>query len=148
MKSTTRVLMSLLCVFPIMAHGDWPMVNGGTHRTSWANDEWSLRLPFDETFSYSSNGQMLAVKGDTLYIGRSTSPNSVLAVDLESGLEFWTFEIDSSGGSMNSVPAVSDSYVFCGGQGGVGLFAVDRFTGEEVWRQEIGSMYSTNPVTG
>ncbi len=147
MKSARLVLMSLLCVFAFEAYGDWPMVNGGMHRTSWAHEEGELRPPFDETFTYSCDGQMLAVKGDTLYIGRSTGPNSVVAVDLESGLEFWTFEIEGSGASMNSVPAISDSYVFCGGQGGLGLFAVDRFTGEEVWRQEIGSMYSRNPVT-
>jgi len=36
--------------------------------------------------------------------------------------------------------------IFCRGQGGVGLFVIDKFRGTEIWRREIGSLYTRNPL--
>ena len=147
MRSKCLILLMTLCFLPVHAALDWPMVSGGSHRTAWAENEWSLAPPFDEMDIFTEvYGRALATKGDTLYVGQSTSPNTVAAVDIESGTLFWTFEIDSSGGSIGCTPAVSDSIVFCGGQSGLGLFALDRFSGNEIWRREIGSLYTRNPI--
>ena len=65
---------------------------------------------------------------------------------MASGDTLWTFEVPGSVVSMNFVCAQNDSMIFAGGQGGLGLYALDRETGAEKWSKPIGSLYTRNII--
>ena len=105
MRMIYSYLLVVLLAEPAYTQNDWPMISRGPQRTLWANNEWSLTPQFDNIAIFDGvDGRSLAVKGNTLYAGQSTEPNTIVAVDIETGTEFWSFEIDSSGGVSDVRP--------------------------------------------
>ena len=124
------------------------MVNGCKERTSWAEGETELMPPLDKTIEFSLNGTASGISyfDNMLFVSVGCTPNRVVAFDTQDGSEIWHFEIPNTVGSVNVTPAVNDSLVLCGGQGGVGLYALDRLTGTEKWCKPVGTLYSNNPI--
>ena len=128
---------------------DWPMINGNKERNSWAKDEHDLYPPFGYSYGYPVTGKTatnISFFDQTLYIGAEGSPNTVYAYDFESATQLWNFDIPGTWGAIGCTPAVNDSLIFCGGQDGLGLYALDRLTGAQKWLTEIGSLFLRNPV--
>lgn len=73
-----------------------------------------------------------AVKGKVFY---GMPSGFLVAADADTGEELWKFEM---GGAISVAPAVADSRVFAGQQGGERFFyCVDAETGAPVWKQTI-----------
>ncbi len=127
---------------------DWPMVDACKERTSWAELETQLGPPLKKTVVFSLDGTAsgLSCCGDTLFVSVEHDPNMVVAFNARNGSELWHFEIPGTLGSVNVSPAVNDSIVLCGGQHGLGLYALDRYSGLEKWFKGIGTLYSKNPI--
>jgi len=128
---------------------NWPMINGNKERNSWAKSENDLYPPFSYSYIYPVAGKTatnISFFDKTLYIGAEGTPNTVYAYDFGSATQLWNFEIPGTWGAIGCTPAVNDSLVLCGGQDGLGLYALDRLTGAQRWLTEIGSLYLKNPV--
>lgn len=88
------------------------------------------------------------VADGTVYIGGSVG--AVHAVDAASGEQKWTF--DSFPGSVETSPTVIDGVVYAGSghsweqQEGPNVFAIDAASGEEVWKREMGAVWSSPQV--
>ncbi|UCE17569.1 MAG: PQQ-binding-like beta-propeller repeat protein [Gemmatimonadota bacterium] len=137
--------VALLCVSgQVFGQYDWPMVNGCREQTAWAENETELAPPFEsKTFDNAPGGTWLTSDDGMLLFGQG---NTVHAIDPQNDTLLWSFKVDSAGGSIGCAPAFVNSLVLCGGQGGTGLFALNRETGEEVWFKPIGSLYTRNPI--
>jgi len=131
----------------------WPMINFDRERTSWASDETVLYPPLQKKneIPIKSTGDYLSLSFLTFYnnlltlaVGRY--PNTLEAVDIASGDTLWTFEVPESKASMSFVCAQNDSMIFAGGQQGLGLYALDRETGEQKWSKPIGSLYTKSVI--
>jgi outer membrane protein assembly factor BamB len=148
MKLLTAALLfcSVLFIGSCYADLDWPMVNGCRERTSWAEGELSLSPPFDEIVVHETSADHVTCVDNVLYLSRGSTPSIIAAYDVAAGIELWSFEMPGSEGGPGCVPAVGESLVYCGGYDGMGLHAVDRFTGEQRWLKEIGSLYTRNPI--
>lgn len=132
---------------------NWPMINFNKERTSWASDETVLYPPLQQKseIPIKSTGDYLSLSYLTFYddlltlaVGRN--PNTLEAVDMASGDTLWTFEVPDSKASMSFVCAQNDSMIFAGGQQGLGLYALDRETGEPKWSKAIGSLYTKSII--
>lgn len=141
-QSSFLILFSFLN-FSFFAQ-DWPMVGANKERTSWNSSETELYPPFKFTDLFPLNASFISTYDGILYLAES--PNIIRAVDSETLSELWSFEIDSVGGGIGVQPAVGESMIYCGGQGGLGLYALDRMTGTQVWFKEIGNIYSRCPI--
>jgi outer membrane protein assembly factor BamB len=129
----------------------WPMYNQCKEQTSWAKYEKELYPPFDEVNNYDVNDINtgdISYFGGILYISSNQGPDPtrVIAADPVSLSEIWAFEIPNTVHVVSSTPTVNDSLLFCGGQKGLGLYALNRFTGQEVWLKEIGSLLGHHPI--
>jgi outer membrane protein assembly factor BamB len=154
-SSGLMVLMTLLVLFTdssVYAQ-NWPMINQNKERTSWAADETVLYPPLKqkEVIPVQSTGDYvslnyLTVYNDMLALALGRYPNTVEVVDLVSSDTLWTFEVPESVASMSFVCAQNDSMIFAGGQKGLGLYALDRETGEQKWSKAIGSLYGRGIV--
>jgi outer membrane protein assembly factor BamB len=122
------------------------MLNGCRERTSYAREEASLRLPFDVVVDYPIPGEDPSSADSVLYVPLASDSNIVVAYDTRANVELWRFGIPSSGGAVDCVPAVGESLVYCGGQDGFGLYALDRVTGEQRWFAPVGDLYTRNPI--
>ncbi|MBN1558747.1 PQQ-binding-like beta-propeller repeat protein [candidate division KSB1 bacterium] len=142
------VVVYLFCSFFKLNAQNWPMVNGDRGRSSWAElAELSPPLENAQHFSLDNGiASGLSCYENMFFVSVEADPNRVLAFDADNGVELWRFEIPETHGSVNVVPAVNASLVLCGGQGGLGLYALDRLTGAEKWFQSIGDLYSKNPI--
>ena len=128
---------------------NWPMVNGNKERTSWAWHETELYPQLEKYKEYvidTGTCRYIVLFESVLYIGINNGLNRFWAIDSETGEKLWSFEVPNTTGSNVTVPAVNDSMFFCGGQHGIGLYALNRFTGAQEWVKEIGSLYSRHPV--
>jgi outer membrane protein assembly factor BamB len=154
--SSGLLLLIALCVFIMdtsVNAQNWPMINLNRERTSWASDETVLYPPLQKIneIPIKSTGDYLSLNYLTFYnnllalaVGRY--PNTLEAVDIASGDTLWTFEVPYSKGSMNFVCAQNDSIIFAGGQQGLGLYALDRETGDPKWSKPIGSLYTRSVI--
>jgi len=126
----------------------WPMIDGGPRRNRWAKDEDLLSPPFeyDTTITTWNNNTEFTVHGRTLIVGVGEDPISIHGYDLVEDSVLWDFEIPGSGGALSCLPAVNDSLVVCGGQGGDGLYALDRWTGAVRWMRPFGSLHVKHPI--
>jgi outer membrane protein assembly factor BamB len=121
------------------------MVNYNRWRTSWVSEENILYPPLQEWAVYKP--KMAKVISDvTIYdnllcVSMDGTPNTVEAIDMESGDSLWTFQLPGTGGSMSFACAQNDSFVFVGGQHGKGLYALKRQSGKVVWHNELGTLY-------
>lgn len=125
---------------------DWPMVGGNPGRTSFATNEVELYPPLEKEKDIPVYGEFIIEFEDILYTANGGSPNTIEAYDLSTEQVLWTFELPETAGSIGVVPAVSGNQLFCGGQHGEGLYALDRLTGEINWLNPIGSLFNRNPV--
>ncbi len=159
MKSRLSFSLTLVIVLFALFTDDstyaqnWPMVNLNKERMSWASDETDLYPPLQQKkeFTLKSTGSYLGLDDLTFYdnllalsVGRY--PNILEAVDASSGDNLWTFEIPDSKGGMSFACAQNDSMIFAGGQQGLGLYALDKSTGEQKWSKPIGSLYTRNII--
>ncbi|NQT27181.1 PQQ-binding-like beta-propeller repeat protein [candidate division KSB1 bacterium] len=126
----------------------WPMLDGGPKRNRWAEDENQLAPPFeyDTTITPWDNQVDFSVHGSTLIAGVGGDPITIYGYDLDQDSVLWSFEIPGSGGALSCQPAVNDSLVLCGGQGGDGLYALDRWTGAVRWMRPFGSLHVKHPI--
>lgn len=96
-----------------------------------------------------------AVVDGTVYIGivgryNTTTqitfdpPYGLLALDARTGAERWSFP---TGGSVAASPLVDESLVFVPAKDGV-VYAIDRDTGGEVWRANVGAGVSSPAIKG
>ncbi|MDZ7295078.1 MAG: PQQ-binding-like beta-propeller repeat protein, partial [candidate division KSB1 bacterium] len=134
---------------PVVTNFDWPMVNGGPLRWSWAVGETQLYPPFGYTADFSIGSATAAYPvyfDNTLYASLDGFPNRLIAYDVKSQTELWHFDIPYSDGDCLCTPAVNDCTVFIGGQLGRGLYALNRWTGEQKWLKEIGSLFRHHPI--
>ena len=151
-RKTLGILMNALLtlLFLTSLHAqNWPMADGGIGRTCWANLETELTPPFEKAHEFSLNGSNasgMSFYDGMLFVSVGSAPNNVIAFDAETGVELWRFEIPNSQGAVNIVPAINDSLVLCGGQKGLGLYALDRLTGAIKWLKSIGNLYTRNPI--
>lgn len=129
----------------------WTMLNHDKRRTSWANDETALKPPFDSSRIIPVSHlfvSTISFYDDTYYLGASQSdlPNRFLSLDAGTETLNWNFDVPNSTSALSFHPAVSHKYVYCGGQHGDGLFALDRGMGYEVWSDPIGSLLRYSPI--
>ena len=158
MSRISSGLMVLIALFVLITESsvcaqNWPMINQNKERTSWAADETVLYPPLKqkEVIPVQSTGDYislsyLTVYNDLLALALGRYPNTLEAVDLISGDTVWTFEVPESVASMSFVCAQNDSMIFAGGQQGLGLYALDRETGEQKWSKAIGSLYTRSII--
>ena len=142
------LIMLLLSISSVFAQYDWPMVNGGPQRRSWAEHETALAPPFQYTYSFLDCPGVcnISCKDNMAYFGMSTTPNTVKSYKLVSMDSVWSFQVPGSTSAIDFTPAVGGSLVLAGGQNGLGLFALNALTGMPTWSRPIGSLYNRHPV--
>jgi outer membrane protein assembly factor BamB len=150
-KILTMVKMAfIMClIFSVQLNAqNWPMVNGGRERTSWAKMEDELLPPLDKRMEFSLNGTASGISfyENMLFVSSEGEPNKITAFNAQNGNELWHFDIPNTRALVGLVPGINDSLVLCGGQHGLGLYALDRLTGMEKWFKSIGSLFSRNPI--
>ncbi len=125
-------------------HYNWPMVSGNIWGQNIAAHETELMPPFEYHRDYDiAKSEHLAILDNTMIVaqaGDADSENAIICYDLEENAELWTFTISNTSYSVLHTPAISDSLVFCRGQGNDSLFALDRFDGTVVWRKHVGRL--------
>lgn len=145
-----KIAVIICLLFPLSLNAqNWPMVNACKERTSWAEVESELLPPFEKTIEFSLDTRTssgISYDEDTLFVSAAGEPNRIIAFNAQIGTELWRFDIPDTRASVGLVPAISDSLVLCGGQHGLGLYALDRFTGMEKWFKSVGSLFSKNPI--
>jgi outer membrane protein assembly factor BamB len=110
------------------------MVNGSKERTSWAEGETVLMPPLAMTAEYpltDGSPSGISYHDTVLFVSINSTQSKVIAINTQTGDELWSF---------------NDSIVLCGGQHGLGLHALDRFTGTEKWFRGIGGLFARHPV--
>jgi len=159
MKTKGYFSLSLLVILLMLSVVDtsysqnqqWPMVNLCRERTSWASDEDVLYPPLQKVIEYEKKSEGSGITDLTFYnnllcLSVSGDPNMLEAIDVTSGDTLWTFPVPGSGGSMNFSGAQNDSLVFAGGQHGLGLYALNRQTGQLKWHKPIGSLFTRHII--
>ena len=125
---------------------EWPQLNRTSQRVSYVATEFDYPFEVEQTFPTVGNPSGLSYVDGTLYVGVSTDPHYLRTFDAESADELWSFLVPGSRGSVNFVPAVQDSIVLMGGQQGLGLYGLHRFTGDSLWFVPLGSLYGRNAI--
>jgi len=130
---------------------NWPMLNLNKERTSWASEENVLQPPLQKKTEYNiksldSKLGDISFFNNLLCLAVQNEPNTLEVFDIGSGDTLWTFGVPGSRGSMNFTCAQNDSLIFAGGQQGLGLYALDRETGDQKWHKPIGYLYTKNII--
>ena len=146
---TKLTVMSVLLFFANIgfAQFDWNMSAGSSCRRSFVSQEEELKPPLKidaEIPGYYAS--VISVKNNILYMVMDSDPNVIIAYDVINKKELWSFNISGSKHSVQTTPAISDSTVFTGGQGGDGLFAIDIKTGKQKWLKPLGNLFGRSPV--
>jgi outer membrane protein assembly factor BamB len=126
----------------------------GTHRV-YALDQatgsqiWSTDIGPD--WKYTGIVLGVSVSGDTVYAAAQQyeAPNGyiatgwIVAMDRNDGRELWRYRSGNGSElrSVSSAPTVAGRYLLASDLHGSSWFAVDRFTGKEVWRIESAPGY-------
>ncbi len=76
-----------------------------------------------------------------VFIG--TPSRFVFAFDHQTGAEIWRFEV---GGAVSAAPAYADGKVYFGQKGEEYFYCVDATTGEQLWKQAVGWVWSSANV--
>lgn len=85
-----------------------------------------------------------AIADGRVFVG--SRKGSLYAIDLETGTGLW--EASHGLSWVNGAPAVADGRVFAGSSDGRFIQAVNADTGEELWRQRSGVVWSSPVVVG
>ena len=158
MKTSQIISLSILIVllelcFTITTHSqspNWPMLNYDRERSSWASEETILYPPLEMTSELDLSAGGWDITGVTYFDGLlcvSTSDNemnTLEAIDVASGDTLWTFQVPDGSGVMGFLCAQTNSLVFAGGQHGLGLYALDRQTGEIKWHKPMDDLFTRN----
>lgn len=146
-RTVALATLIFITVTVLVRAQDWPMINGNMERTSLTTS--LTPQPPLEIANRMSNikATQFSVHQGILYSARGGEPNSVAAVDLETGEDIWGFDIPGSRGANDNIPAISGDLVLFGGQQGSALYAVNRLTGTEAWAIPTRSLYARCIVT-
>jgi len=128
------------------AQDSWLMSNANIERTSCIKNESILYPPFDSEKLHWIWAESMTFDNNTMYMGVNGGPNQIVAAAYPPTDFLWTYDIDSSGGSIGFVPAISENIILGGGQSATGLHGINRETGERTWFREMKNTYSRNPV--
>ncbi|HPG40895.1 MAG TPA: PQQ-binding-like beta-propeller repeat protein [bacterium] len=154
MKNQFIVIIILIFVVasfaPLISQQQWPMLNSCRERTSWAADENILHPPLKQVAQYigvaAEYNELPTWYNNTLMVSIEHEPNLFVAWNDVTGDTLWTFPVPGTVGSVSFAGAQNDSMVFAGGQGGTGLYALDRTNGNIKWFKAIGSLYARNVI--
>ena len=143
---TTLILCLLILFSQSVFAQNWPQASGSSSRLNYYDT--TLTFPLEEypVGTVSSNIDNLVYYDGIVYTLQISLPHVICAIELASGDELWCREIPSVASLPLFVPAVNDSYVLVGGQGGEGLYALDRLTGDSIWFTQMGSLLTKAPV--
>jgi len=125
---------------------DWTMANGNASRTAMVDFEDILAPPLQESQGIPLSCEHLVIKGEIAYIINGGSPAILIAFNLNEWVEIWRYEIQETAGSIGFVPAISGDIILISGQNANGLYALDRFSGEERWFKAMQNPYGKNPI--
>ncbi len=144
--ATTAVLIFIILFSQSVFAQNWPQVSGSSSRLNYYDT--TLTFPLEEypVGTVSTNIDNLVYYDGIVYTLQISLPHIICAIELTSGNELWCREIPTVASLPSFVPAVNEDFVLVGGQGGEGLYALDRMTGDSVWFQEMGSLLHKAPV--
>ncbi|MCK5148521.1 PQQ-binding-like beta-propeller repeat protein [bacterium] len=130
---------------------DWPMNGRDPARTSWNPHERSVYPPFDynQVYTYNAWGYgSVSYESGVIYgsFAGTTGPNRTFAMNPDDGDTLWVFNVPGSNAGSSMQAAISDNLVYCGGQSGDGLFALNKNAGTTEWMQPIGGLYTDFPI--
>ena len=148
--------LSLLALLPGLALGQadsgnaettpadaWPQFRGNTSLTGVSDSalpaELSLKWTYEADEAIDSSA---AIADGVVYVG--TYAGTLIALDLESGDERWSYSTGEVGIGESS-PAVAGDLVFIGDLGGI-FHAVDTTTGTARWTYETLGEIKSSPV--
>ncbi len=147
---TPRTLGKLqLAVEPVTPHYNWPMAGGGANGQNAAIHETKL-MPLFESYQDHDiqKSKRLTVRENTMVISQYTNHNSenrFICYDLENNTQLWSWDVPNSETTSVYTAAISDSLVFCRGRDNDSLYALDRYSGKQVWQSYIGKK-SGDPI--
>ena len=98
----------------------------------------------DEHWQYSTPDVVYAqpvVVGDTVYV--ASSGQTLTALDVSSGRARWELRTVTA---LNDPPAVAGDRLYFVAAGDPNLYAVDRATGQVLWRMDTGDWLASGPV--
>lgn len=140
------LVLFISLAFYMNTNAQWTMANSCKERTSFAANENVLHPPLEQLATLQVWSEYMSYYDGILYLGVSNTPNQVQAVNAETGDVIWTFDLPETAGDIGVYPAVSEDLVFCGGENGLGLHAINRSTGQQEWFKPIGNTYTRNPI--
>lgn len=103
-------------------------------------ERWRARL--GEGWTYRGVPTGVSTSGDSIYVavrrdlsrsGHLTS-GVVVALDRDTGRELWRYESPGTRSTVNAYPVVAGRLLLLSDPDSASLYAIDRFTGERVWR--------------
>lgn len=143
---TTALLCFVILFSQSVSAQNWPQVSGSSSRLNYYDT--TLTFPLEEypVGTVSKNIDNLVYYNGIIYALQINLPHIICAIEVASGDELWCREIPSVASLPLFVPAVNDSFLLVGGQGGEGLYALDRMTGDSVWFAPMGSLLHKAPV--
>lgn len=137
-------------LFGPAAPTDWTSFRNGALRTGVAvggvlgsDVQVAWRRPDFMVLDYSAVKPSAVVWGDGLYV--PSDEGTLWAFDRHTGDVLWSSKLSDAGKGIHGSPAVSKSVVWVGTYSGY-LHAVDRLTGEEVYRYRPGRWIGSSPV--
>jgi outer membrane protein assembly factor BamB len=142
-------LLSTIC-HDVTGQQEWPMSGSCKEKTSWASVEKQLYPPFNHVISFLPDYivpfESLTIFKNIMCASISDTINRFYGIDMTTKDTLWSFSIPESGGSVSISAAQNDSLVFVGGQHGIGLFCLDRYTGKERWFRPIVNLYTRDAI--
>jgi len=122
---------------------NWSMNSKCREQNSWAQYETELYPSFQYEISFNSVWiEDISYYDGILYMASyDTADNvttTIYAFDFITGSQEWSFEIPNSRGYSGFTPTLNDSMVFCGAYHADRLYALDRYTGNQIWDRDIG----------
>ena len=129
---------------PSTAHADaWPQFRGNASLTGVSDTTLPAKLTLQWTYEADEAiDSSAAIVDGSVYVG--TWAGTLIALDLETGAERWTYSTGDMGIGESS-PAVAGGLVFIGDLGGV-FHAVDTETGVARWTFETMGEIKSSPV--
>ena len=101
---------------------------------------WDVQL--HPEWQYSGIVTGITASGDTIYVGIDRFLNSfggsssgvIIALDRRDGDIIWEYESAGVYNNVSSFPTIKDSVLLAADRAGASFFALNRFTGKEIWR--------------
>ena len=140
---TLVLSLALLCVSTVAVGGDWTMFRADPALQGVATDAQIPDQPrlLWEIETVDGVASTPVIMGGNVYVG--TVQGDLLCLNLADGKQIWKYQSLPNAKPNELAPAfmapiaVTDALVFAGDQEG-GFHAINRLTGEKVWRVEDG----------